>query len=273
MFSLTLKTIRAKQGPLRAHRRRRPARCRLHGRHARPHRHDQADLRRPRRPGVQGHRRRRALGFHGRSRQRRPPAVPSTPRSSTRSGPCPASPPPSRKCSASRWSSGHDGELLDSSRNRAIPIGMAWQTDDRINPMELVDGAAPAAANEIVIDQRVGRQGRLHGRRHRSACIGQNGARRVPARRHRDLRRARTTRPVRRSSRSRPRRRRRCSARPDATTPSTSSPRPACRRRSSTSDLQTAIANPDVDVITGAARHRGSAHGAAGASSRSSTRS
>ena len=26
---------------------------------------------------------------------------------------------------------GHDGELLDSSRNRAIPIGMAWQDDDR----------------------------------------------------------------------------------------------------------------------------------------------
>ena len=48
---------------------------------------------------------------------------------------------------------GHDGELLDSSRNRAIPIGMAWQDDSRTNPMHLVDGTAPVAGNEIVIDR------------------------------------------------------------------------------------------------------------------------
>jgi putative ABC transport system permease protein len=48
---------------------------------------------------------------------------------------------------------GRDGELLDSSRNRAVPIGMGWQHDERANPMEIVDGAAPVAANEIVIDR------------------------------------------------------------------------------------------------------------------------
>ncbi|MET0662476.1 MAG: FtsX-like permease family protein, partial [Ilumatobacteraceae bacterium] len=47
---------------------------------------------------------------------------------------------------------GKDGDLLDASKNRAIPIAMAWQADDRLNPMELVDGHAPAA-NEIVIDR------------------------------------------------------------------------------------------------------------------------
>jgi putative ABC transport system permease protein len=54
---------------------------------------------------------------------------------------------------------GRDGKLLDSSRNRAIPIGMAWQNDTRTNPMHLVDGAAPTAANEIVIDRASARTG------------------------------------------------------------------------------------------------------------------
>ncbi len=54
---------------------------------------------------------------------------------------------------------GRDGELLDSNRNRAIPIGMAWQDDTRTNPMQLVDGTAPVAANEIVIDRASANKG------------------------------------------------------------------------------------------------------------------
>jgi putative ABC transport system permease protein len=46
---------------------------------------------------------------------------------------------------------GRDGDLLDSSRNRAIPIAMGWQSDKRLNPMQLVRGHAPSA-NEVVID-------------------------------------------------------------------------------------------------------------------------
>ena len=47
----------------------------------------------------------------------------------------------------------HNGELLDASKNRAIPLALAWQSDDRLNPMELVDGHNPAA-NEVVIDKK-----------------------------------------------------------------------------------------------------------------------
>jgi putative ABC transport system permease protein len=47
---------------------------------------------------------------------------------------------------------GRDGELLDASRNRAIPIGTAWVDNAQLNPMDLVDGHAPEA-NEVVIDR------------------------------------------------------------------------------------------------------------------------
>ena len=46
---------------------------------------------------------------------------------------------------------GKDGELLENSPDRPVPIALAWQADDRLNPMTLVEGHAPAA-NEIVID-------------------------------------------------------------------------------------------------------------------------
>ncbi|HEX5095548.1 MAG TPA: FtsX-like permease family protein, partial [Acidimicrobiia bacterium] len=53
---------------------------------------------------------------------------------------------------------GHDGDLLDASENRAVPIALAWQSDERLNPMELVSGHAPAA-NEIVIDKNSAEKG------------------------------------------------------------------------------------------------------------------
>jgi putative ABC transport system permease protein len=48
---------------------------------------------------------------------------------------------------------GHDGALLDSNRNRAIPIALAWQETPALNPMELVSGHAPRAPDEVVIDR------------------------------------------------------------------------------------------------------------------------
>ncbi len=46
---------------------------------------------------------------------------------------------------------GKDGELLENSPNRPIPVALGWHADERLNPMELVEGHAPAA-DEIVID-------------------------------------------------------------------------------------------------------------------------
>jgi putative ABC transport system permease protein len=46
---------------------------------------------------------------------------------------------------------GADGELLENSPNRPTPIALGWQHDDRLNPMDLVAGHAPAAG-EIVVD-------------------------------------------------------------------------------------------------------------------------
>lgn len=55
---------------------------------------------------------------------------------------------------------GKDGELLDDSPNRPAPVALGWQSDDRLNPMDLVDGHAPAA-DEIVIDAASARAGRF----------------------------------------------------------------------------------------------------------------
>ncbi len=54
---------------------------------------------------------------------------------------------------------GHDGRLLDDGENRAIPKAMAWSDDPELNPTELVDGHAPAAADEVVIDRATARAG------------------------------------------------------------------------------------------------------------------
>ena len=54
---------------------------------------------------------------------------------------------------------GHDGRLLDDGENRAIPKAMAWSDDPELNPVELVDGHAPAAADEVVIDRATARAG------------------------------------------------------------------------------------------------------------------
>ena len=54
---------------------------------------------------------------------------------------------------------GHDGALLDTNRNRAIPLALAWQDAPALNPMELVSGQAPRAPDEIVIDRASARKG------------------------------------------------------------------------------------------------------------------
>jgi putative ABC transport system permease protein len=48
---------------------------------------------------------------------------------------------------------GHDGALLDTNRNRAVPLALAWQDERALNPMELVSGHAPRAPDDIVIDR------------------------------------------------------------------------------------------------------------------------
>ena len=45
------------------------------------------------------------------------------------------------------------GELLEDDAYREPPAAMAWSSDAELNPLELVEGRAPAAADEIVIDQ------------------------------------------------------------------------------------------------------------------------
>jgi putative ABC transport system permease protein len=54
---------------------------------------------------------------------------------------------------------GHDGELLDANPNRAIPIALGWQESPAFNPMTVVAGHAPRAADEIVIDRASKRAG------------------------------------------------------------------------------------------------------------------
>jgi len=54
---------------------------------------------------------------------------------------------------------GADGRLLDNSENRAFPLAMAWLDDPGLSPMELVDGHAPAAPADIVIDRATAEAG------------------------------------------------------------------------------------------------------------------
>ncbi|MCB1017452.1 MAG: FtsX-like permease family protein [Acidimicrobiales bacterium] len=54
---------------------------------------------------------------------------------------------------------GDDGRLLDDSQNRAVPLAMAWSDDAELSPVELVEGRAPAAAADVVIDRATARAG------------------------------------------------------------------------------------------------------------------
>ncbi len=54
---------------------------------------------------------------------------------------------------------GHDGKLVDDSMEQTPPIGMAWPTSDALNPLHLVAGHAPNAADDIVIDRASARDG------------------------------------------------------------------------------------------------------------------
>ncbi len=57
---------------------------------------------------------------------------------------------------------GHDGDLLDANRERAIPIAMAWQSTPALNPLELASGHAPRAPDEIVVDRASAKRGDFH---------------------------------------------------------------------------------------------------------------
>jgi putative ABC transport system permease protein len=48
---------------------------------------------------------------------------------------------------------GHDGKLLDATRNRAAPIALGWQNAPELNPMTIVTGHAPRAPDDVVIDR------------------------------------------------------------------------------------------------------------------------
>ena len=187
-----------------------------------------------------------------RGRQRHRPVAPSTPRSSTRSGPCPASPPPSRKCSVSRWSSVATASCSTAAATGRSRSGWRGRTTTALNPMELVDGAAPAAANEIVIDRASADKGdfavgdtitRASASPVRPST-GSPASPRTPAR---------TTPPAHRSSRSTPRRATEVLGDPGRYDAINVVAAPGVSQTELVADLQTAIANPDVEVITGAA--------------------
>ncbi len=47
----------------------------------------------------------------------------------------------------------HHGALLDANPNRSAPIALAWSSVPELNPMTLVAGHAPVAADDVVIDR------------------------------------------------------------------------------------------------------------------------
>src|SRR5579871_3467059 len=47
----------------------------------------------------------------------------------------------------------HNGKLLDANPNRSAPIALAWSSVPELNPMTLVAGHAPVAADDVVIDR------------------------------------------------------------------------------------------------------------------------
>ncbi len=54
---------------------------------------------------------------------------------------------------------GHDGALLDTNRDRSTPVAFAWQDSAALNPMTLVSGHAPSAADDVVIDRASAEKG------------------------------------------------------------------------------------------------------------------
>jgi putative ABC transport system permease protein len=54
---------------------------------------------------------------------------------------------------------GHDGGLIDSSANRSTPIALGWMDTPSLNPMDVVAGHAPRAPDEVVIDRATRRAG------------------------------------------------------------------------------------------------------------------
>src|SRR5262249_3281544 len=57
---------------------------------------------------------------------------------------------------------GHDGKLIDSNPNRAIPIALAWQPTPKLHPRALFSRHPPRAPDEIVIDRASQRTGHFH---------------------------------------------------------------------------------------------------------------
>ena len=54
---------------------------------------------------------------------------------------------------------GRDGKLVDDNMQQTPPIGMAWPATAGLNPLHLVAGHAPDAADEVVIDRASARDG------------------------------------------------------------------------------------------------------------------
>lgn len=54
---------------------------------------------------------------------------------------------------------GRDGALLDDSPNRSVPLALGWVRTAALNPMEVVAGRAPRAADEVVVDRATRRAG------------------------------------------------------------------------------------------------------------------
>jgi putative ABC transport system permease protein len=56
---------------------------------------------------------------------------------------------------------GHDGRLVDASPNREAPIALGWSPTPALNPLHLVAGHAPVAADEVVVDRATQRAARF----------------------------------------------------------------------------------------------------------------
>ena len=54
---------------------------------------------------------------------------------------------------------GPDGHLLRTGDNRATPLAQAWIDDEGLDPLELVDGSAPVADDDVVVDRATAEAG------------------------------------------------------------------------------------------------------------------
>ena len=159
---------RRAQGPLPAHGARGDPRRRVHVGHVRAHRDDPADVRRPVRQHLQGHRRGRARPGGVQERLRaRVIAAATDPRVAGR-----------RRASARRASRPRTGNVqidyaqIVDKHGKAIgkghgppTLGFGWDPNPKLNQFHIVAGPArPRTTDEIVIDKRTRRQGQLQGR-------------------------------------------------------------------------------------------------------------